>query len=292
MLRAFVLLFALSGLSVSCAGENTGADPAAQGLPSPPAAAARLARAPAATAAAGTARMTITATVAGLPGHSHPLTFGGEGALDFSAGRSRSVLDLSGALGSAKSSATELETITAGGVVYVRAPVLTSLHGGSQPWLRLDSDNTGGGPARAALGPLTSLAGSDLGAPMALLAGVDAGSVREIEGGQGAESATTTLRAAVDVSAATAQFASAEERSALESFLGSLGAGRLQIEAELDGEDRLRRLVYEHSLPAPDGAAHQRFEVRYRDFGAPVEIRLPPDDQVRDLVGGPLQGPR
>ena len=292
MRRAFVLLFALSGLSVSCDGDDTGSDPVVQALPSPPSAAARLARAPAATAATGTARMTITATVAGLPGHSEPLTFGGEGAIDFSAGRSRSVLDLSDALDSAKSSATELETITAGGVVYVRAPVLTSLHGSSQPWVRMDSDNPGGGPARAALGPLTSLAGSDLGAPMALLAGVDAASVREIGGGQEAESATTTLRATVDVSAASSQFASPEERSALEAFLESLGAGRLQVEAELDGDDRLRRLVYEHSLPAPGGAAHQRFEVRYRDFGAPVEIQLPPGDQVGDLVGSPLQGPR
>lgn len=292
MRRAFVLLFALSGLSVSCAGENTGSGPAAQGIPSPPRAAARLARAPAATAAAETARTTITATVAGMPDRSVPLTFGGEGAIDFAAGRSRSVLDMSGLIGEPRSAATEMETITAGGVVYLRAPALSSLRGDSQPWVRVEPASPGGGSAVPPLGPLTALAGSDLGAPMALLAGVDTASVHVVTGGQEAERRTTTLRATVDVLAASSQGATPDERAALEAFLGNLGADRIQVEAELDGEDRLRRLVYDHSLPSPGGTVSQRFEVQYRDFGAPVEIQLPPDSQVRDLGAGIPQGPR
>ena len=51
-------------------------------------AAARLARAPAATASSGTARTTLVATVTGLPGRPEPMVLRGEGVIDFAAARS------------------------------------------------------------------------------------------------------------------------------------------------------------------------------------------------------------
>ena len=292
--RTAVLLPVIAFLLVSCAGKDAPADVVpAQGnrAARPPdeeasAAAVRLARAPAATAAAGTARTTIIATVGGLTGRSKPLTLRGEGTIDFVAGTSRSILDLSDALGTASAGTTEWETISSGGLVYVRAPMLTSFSGASEPWVRIDPMATAQhGAGAGALAPLTGLAGSDVGAPLALLNGVDRSSVREVPRPDQADGDTTTLRAMVDLSAAASAGATPHDLATLHRFLDRLGARRLEVEVELDEADRLRRLVYEHAVPPPTGTASQQFEIRYEDFGAAVDIEPPVDAEVRDLLG-------
>jgi hypothetical protein len=308
MRRAVLLVPVLSCLLLAaCTGGGGSSDvlptrtDSGAGAASPPTGgeagpAARLARATAATAAAGTARTAIVATVAGLPGRREPFTLRGEGAIDFAAGRSRSILrvDSEGRAGS-EPGHTEFETVAADGLVYVRAPALTSLAGASEPWVLLDptagADGSGAGSAAPAFGPLTGLTGSDLGAPIALLAGVDPSSVRATGAEGEGQEATTVLRATVDPVAASPEGTTPDERVALESFLQGLGASELEVEVELDGQDRLRRLVYEHDITTPSGPVHQRFDVSYFDFGAAAEVTIPPEDQVRGLANG-LQGPR
>jgi hypothetical protein len=181
---------------------------------------------------------------------------------------------------------TEFETVVADGLVYVRAPALTSFAGASAAWVRIDptvaASDDGPDQVATGFGPLTGLTGSHLGAPIALLAGVDASSVREVHSEVDADG-ITLLQATVDLVAASAEAATTEELAALEAFLDRLGARRLRVDVELDGDDRLRRLVYEHDVPAPGGQVRQRFDVAYFDFGTAVEIVVPPDDQVRDL---------
>lgn len=292
--RTAVLVPVFAFLLVSCAGKDAPADivPAQENgaarLPGGEASAVavRLARAPAATAAAGTAHTTIIATVGGLPGRSEPLTLRGQGTIDFVAGTSRSILDLSEALGTAPTSTAELETISSDGLVYVRAPMLTSFSGASEPWVRLGPMATAHhGAGAGALAPLTGLAGSDVGAPLALLNGVDGSSVREVRRPDQPDGDTTTLRAIVDLSAAVSAGATPHDLAALQRFLDHLGARRLEVEVELDEADRLRRLVYEHAVPTPTGTASQHFEIRYGDFGAAVDIAPPVDGEVRDLLG-------
>lgn len=292
------VLAVLAVLLASCAGNDAPSDVVpvhGNVAATPPAgeasAAVRLARAPAATVAAGTARTTIIATVGGLPGRPEPFTIRGEGVIDFATGMSRSILDLSDALGTARTSTTELETISSDGVVYVRAPMLASFSGATQTWVRIDPMATAEHGAGATLGsgPLTGIAGSDVGAPIALLDGVDGSSVREVphpdRPTDSPHGDTTTLRATVDLSAAVSAGATPRDLAALEGFLDRLGARRLEVEVELDGTDRLRRLVYEHAVPTPAGTTTQRFEVRYEDFGAIVDIELPLESEVRDLLG-------
>ncbi|HEV2810673.1 MAG TPA: hypothetical protein VGV93_09800 [Acidimicrobiales bacterium] len=290
--RLAVVVPVLAFLLVSCAEKDAPADivprqgnSVATAPEGETAAAVRLARAPAATAAAGTAHTTIIATVGSLPGRSEPLTFRGEGEIDFLAGESRSILDLSDAMGMALTRGTELETISSDGLVYVRAPMLTSFSGASAPWVRIDPMATAQ-PGADALGlaPLTGLAGSDVGAPIALLNGVDVSSVRELRQSGRADGGTTTLRAMVDLSAAASAGATPHDLAALQRFLDRLGARRLEVEVELDEADRLRRLVYEHAVPTPTGTVSQHFEIRYQDFGAAVDIERPVDAEVRDLL--------
>ena len=291
--RFAVLVPLLAFLLVSCSVKDAPADIVpgpGNGAATPPgaeasAAAVRLARAPAATAAAGTAHTTIIATVGGLPGRSEPVTLRGEGTIDFVAGMSRSILELSGALGTAPTSTTELETISSGGLIYVRAPMLASFSGASEPWVRIDPmASAHHGAGAGALAPLTGLAGSDVGAPLALLHGVDGSSVRELRQADQPEGDTTTLLATVDVSAAASTGATPHDLATLQRFLDRLGARRLEVEVELDDADRLRRLVYEHAVPTPAGPAPQHFEIRYENFGAAVDIERPLDTEVRDLL--------
>jgi hypothetical protein len=258
-------------------------------------AAARLARAPAATASSGTARTTLVATVTGLPGRPEPMVLRGEGVIDFAAARSRSVLGVASARGGGTAGDLAFETVTADGLLYVRAPALTSLAGTVTSWVRIDptapAGDDGAGRGAPGFGPLAGLAGSDLGAPIALLAGVDASSVREVGTETTDGTTTTSLRATVDPVAASAGGATPDDLTALETFLEGIGARRLEVEAELDEDDRLLRLVYEHEVATPAGPVHQRFDMAYFDFGAAVEVSTPPDDQVRDPAAG-RQGPR
>ncbi len=252
----------------------------------------RLARAVLATTAAGTARTTFSATLAGLPGHAEPVTLTGTGEADFATGRLRSLIDLSAALERRSPEVDpSWETISVDEVVYLRAPMLTELFEIATPWVRVDPSSE----LLGAAGGLQGLAGSDNGAPLAMLAGVEPGSARDLGPAEVAGTAGRHLQASVDLVAAVEAVAADQpepQRRALERFVEKLGARRLSVDAFLDGDDRIRGLVYEHALPAAAGGGSQRVELGYADFGARVSIDPPPSSLVTDLAGalGPGTG--
>lgn len=242
--------------------------------------------APRLTVAAGTARTESTATlsdVSGLPG---PVTLTATGAVDFAGRRAVSTVDLSSLLSGteADDEARSLVTVFLQGTVLVRSPVLTSLLGVHTPWMRIDratAPTTGTG---ADLGRLMKVPGSDGSALVGLLLGVVPGSVHEL-GQEDVRSETAThLRATVDFRAAVERAGALTDGDRFEQFTAALGAQDLALDAFVDGEGRLRRLAFEHELPAETGGGRQRVEVDLFDFGIPVDITAPPDDQVTDLV--------
>ena len=251
----------------------------------------RLRRARVATAGAGTARTTFMATITGIPGRPAPVSLAGSGAVDFTTARLRSNIDLSGALelstgerpGAGRPDPS-WETISADGLVYLRAPMLSDLLAIKTPWVRIDPSSE---ILHAAEGfaPISQLAGSDSGASLALIAGLERGSVRDLGSKDVEGTATTHLRATVDllVAAGAGVDLSDPEAQALQRFVDGLGAQRLTVDAFLDGDDRVRRLVYEHELGPDAGGGTQRVELEYGDFGAPLDIALPPKDQVTEL---------
>lgn len=294
----FALLFTLS----ACAGERVPSrpDPASGASgPAPPATPAdpdtfpgpqstsdaqtRLGRAEPATTAAGSARTTFLATLTDLPGRPGPVSLTGTGEADFATGRMRSIIDLSGAFERPTSVGVDpsWETVSADGLVYLRAPILAELFEIETPWVRIDAssellDATG----------LQGLAGSDSGAPLALLAGVDEGSVLDLGPSEIEGTPTSHLRATVDLVAAVDALrvdGPDEAHAALERFVESLGARQLTLDAFLDGDDRVRRLVYEHQLPPDAGGGSQRVELEYLDFGIPIDVAPPPPHLVSEL---------
>ncbi len=255
----------------------------------------RLRAAPAATTSAGTALTTFVATLTGVPGRPEPVSLHGSGAVDFTTGRSRSNIDLSGALKvplaerpapQAGPPDMSWETISADGAVYLRAPMLVDLLGIETPWVRIDpsSDLL---EAADGFAPLSQLAGSDSGAPLALLAGLEPESVTDLGAEDVQGTATSHLRATVDLLAAAGAVPGGDlsdaQRQALERFADGLGARQLTVDVFLDRAGRVRRLVYEHALAPEAGGGSQRVELGYGDFGVPVDITVPPEDQVSEL---------
>lgn len=240
----------------------------------------RLAAAPEATAAAGSARTTMVASLSGIPGHPDGLTMSGHGQIDFDARRSHSTLDLSELFpgGDVAPADPSMETILDDGQRYVRSPLLTSLVGITTPWMRIDPAALPSAGPGAALGQLGQLAA---GAPLALLAGVQEDSVQTLGEGQVGGETTSHIAATVELRAAVEGAGASTETGELQEYAARLGATVIDVEVHLDGHGRLRRLSYEH--PVPGGGA-QRLELEYSDFGSPVEIALPPDDQVTDLA--------
>ncbi|MBW3627481.1 MAG: hypothetical protein KY412_07715, partial [Actinobacteria bacterium] len=101
----------------------------------------RLAAAPAATIAAGTARTTFVATVVDVNGAgSGTVTFDGEGEIDFENQQASSRSDLSELLrqGGVDDIDGELESVVDGAVSYVRSPFFATMVGAPTPWIRID----------------------------------------------------------------------------------------------------------------------------------------------------------
>lgn len=292
------VLLALCLVLPACGPDQAGPPPANDVRPSAPAPASRfpavnaprvtdaeerLRAATAATVAAGTARTSYLATLSDLPGRRGPVSLKGSGAVDFVAARMRTRLDLSQALEDPGSPDVDpsWETVAVDGVVYLRSPMLSDLFGAETPWLMIDPAS-GILDAAGGVSPLAQLAGAEGGGPLALLAGLVEGSVVDLGTGEVDGTTTTHLQAQIDVVAAVDHAGGANESDSpgLARFVDGLGARRLGVDAFLDNQGRVRRLVYEHQLPAEGGGGSQRVELGYSDFGQPVTIPVPPPEEV------------
>ena len=238
------------------------------------------------TVAAGTARTESTATLSGVSGLPGPVTLTATGAVDFTGRKAVSTVDLSSLLSGteADDEVRSLVTVFLQGTVLVRSPMLTSLLGVDTPWMRIDRATASTTGTGADLGRLMQVPGSDGSALVGLLLGVVPGSVHELGQEKVRDETATHFRATVDFRAAVERAGALTDGDRFEQFTAALGAQDLALDAFVDGEGRLRRLAFEHELPAETGGGLQHVEVDLFDFGIPVDITAPPDDQVTDLV--------
>lgn len=246
----------------------------------------RLAAAPAATVAAGSARTSFLATLVDVGGAgAGEVSFGGEGEIDFENQQATSRSDLTELLSSGGMNDIdgELESVVDGAVSYLRSPFFTTMVGAPTPWIRIDPAalESATGMDMTQLSGLTS---NDPSAQLAFLAGVVEGSVEEVGAGEVRGTPTTRLHATVDLRKAADDTGAVTDPQAFEQFVASVGGGELAVEVDLDDDNRVRRLTYEHRLPAEGGGGRQQIELEYFDFGADVGISIPPDDQVTDLA--------
>jgi hypothetical protein len=242
------------------------------------------------TAAEGTARISYEATTTGPtvdPGNSAGASSGvmtvkGGGVTDFSGAASSMTVGMPG-MG-------DLEMRQVGETVYVRMPnEFAAQTSGSKPWVRVDLDALYGQQYGGA--PVQGGASGDPTRQLEYLRGVSE-SVEKI--GEGRVRGVPTIRyeAVVDLSKGVAG-QDADVKQTNQELVKGLGTSKLPVEVWIDGENRVRRYALDVSVPMPDGAASQdasqgddrlrtRMVIEYYDFGTPVDVQAPPQDQTVD----------
>jgi hypothetical protein len=231
--------------------------PAAGGAPATgggsPVVAAALAR----MVAAGSAR---TAILVKARGSARSTTVRGEGASDFRSGRGQLTLHLGDRAQEA------VVAVFDRSVVYQRLPGAT----GARPWVRLDLAGLLGG---AGLGLFD---GSNPGQTLRFLRGV--GDLTQVGTDSVRGARTRHYRATLDLAKAAEELP-ADLRAGYLKLLRAQGSARRPTELWIDDQGRLRRIRY----ATESAAATTTVTTEYYDFGVPVQVRIPPADQVRSI---------
>jgi hypothetical protein len=229
-------------------------------------------------------------------GEGMDLTVTAEGAFDTEARRGQLVTELSGDLAFLEDLAST-EVVYDGDVAYLKAPFVDLLTDG-KPWVKIDASELEG--AREQLDAAGASGATDL---LEFLTSV--GEVEEL----GAESvrgvATRHLGVQIDIGQALDQ-ADPDKAASLRSRLSELGVDldrftAIPAEVWVDDDGYVRRFSMTFDLGAfaadlgeelPSGTegASVTQTVELFDFGAPVEIEVPPADQVGEVDLADLLG--
>jgi hypothetical protein len=250
------------------------------------------------TAAEGTARTSFEATTTAAHPQStagaEPMTFAmrGQGVIDFSGAASSMTMEMPGMGG--------FEMRQVENTIYMKVPEeFAAQMSGAKPWMEMDLDAVSKQQNGANLGQMQSGVAQDPTGQLEYLRGVSE-SVEKVGEEQVRGTQTTRYRATVDLKKAAAQ-EGPEAREAYDETSEMLGASKLPVEVWLDDQNRIRRFAMSLTVPMPENAAspdasredatmRTQTVAEYYDFGAPVDVQAPPQDQTMDgsklLAGG------
>lgn len=216
---------------------------------------------------AGTAKVAMTIQVAT---GGRTTTLSGDGAFDFTNHRGTLVLHLP--------QIGDVPAVYANGVVYEKLGQV--LRSGGKPWVKIDLTKLLGNSA--ALSP-QSQAGSDPSQNLAYLFGASGITKVGQESIRGV--ATTHYRGTLDLTKAS-QRLSPQFASFYQKLLKATGTKVSSVPADIwiDGQGRLSRMTYSISSSSSTfGTSTTKTTVEYFSFGTPVNVQLPPADQVTSL---------
>ncbi len=245
--------------------------------------------------------LTFEATV---PGVDKRLSFTAGGGYDTPARRSRIAVDLTsladlmtqvgpmlggsvtGDLADTDPGDWKLDAIVDGDVVYLRFPPLAKELPDGKTWVKgnakeLAQSGTSG------LDQAGSLSGLDARDVFGFLEGVS-GSIESV-GSEDVRGVTTShYRATLDP-AKLATLVPADKRESLggiDEAARQAGLDDLPIDVWVDADGRLRKLAIEldATLPGSDESLQASLVVEVYDYGAPLDLELPPADQVADAA--------
>jgi hypothetical protein len=300
-LRVTALAVVTAGLAVGCGGGSGGGAGATRAATPR----LKLAAVRQATEAAHSARTAfeIGFDVRGLPGAPQaPMAIAAEGVVDMDAKLAQLTVALPAELGDALPFSGPLEVVVADQTAYLRVPAALSSLAGGKPWVKIsaaDGQLFGGLGAGADLpNPL------DPGLGLKVLDGVSADDVTEVGHETLRGDDTTHYRATFDPSTLATGDAPAEAQPFLES-LGDIEP--VPFDLWVDAEGRLRTFslafdlgkvlakmfeAFASAMPTASGEAATTVPPEFSmkmtmsfeawDFGVPVDISVPPADQVGD----------
>ena len=242
------------------------------------------------TAAESTAKTSFEITMTGPPanpeasGQSDPVTMTGQGVMDFSGAASSMTVEMLGMGG--------LEMRQIGDTAYVKMPEdLVAQMPGAKPWMEMDLDAVSRQQDGANLGQMQSGVAQDPTGQLEYLRdvsdSVEKVGVEEVRGIR-----TTRYEAVVDLEKGVAG-QDAEAREAHDQMVEKLVASKFPVEVWLDDKNRVRRYALDATVPVPEGAAspsasgedakmRTRMVAEYYDFGTPVDVQAPPQNQTMD----------
>ena len=250
---------------------------------------------------ADSARFALTAELT-VPGTDEPLRFSAEGGFDTPAKRAQMTIDLSSlaelfkSLGSSfggtvtgdlgSSDDWKLEVIQDGDTAYVRFPLLAKELPAGKTWIKGDAKDLSSADA-GQLSQFGSFAGTDPRDVFAFLKAVS-GAIEAVGSDEIRGVETSHYRATVDT-AKLAQLVPAAQRQSLgglDKSAAQAGLSELPLDIWIDADQRVRKLSIDIDAkqPGTDESVQAALVVELYDYGSPLDLQLPPADQVVDAA--------
>lgn len=251
--------------------------------------------------AADTARFVLALEMT-MPGTDQKLSFGAEGGFDTPAKRAQLTFDLSslaelfksigssfggtmtGDLGSPED--WKLEAIQDGDTTYVRFPLIAKQLPAGKTWIKGDARELSSADA-GQLSQFGSFAGTDPRDAFGLLKAV-AGSIDVVGSEEVRGVETSHYRAAVDTAKLEALVPADKRKSlgGLDQAAKQAGLTALPLNIWIDAEQRIAKLSIDLDAkqPGSDASVKASLVIELYDYGKPLDLELPPADQVADAA--------
>ncbi len=251
--------------------------------------------------AADSARFALTLDMT-VPVADQKLSFSAEGGFDTPARRAQLTFDLSSfaelfkSLGSSLGGTVtgdlgspedwKLEAIQDGDTVYIRFPLIAKQLPAGKTWIKGDANDLSNANA-GQLSQFGSLAGTDPRDVFALLKAVS-GSIEAVGSDEIRGVETSHYRATVDA-AKLEQLVPAEQRQSLggiDQAAEQAGLSEIPVDIWIDADQRVRKLSVDLDAkqPGSDSSVKASLVVELYDYGSPLDLELPPADQVVDAA--------
>lgn len=251
--------------------------------------------------AADSAKFELTFAMT-MPLSDKPLEFKAGGGFDKPADRARFTFDLSSLVELFKGlgqsfggkvtgdmgnpSDWKLDAIKDGDLVYLHFPLIDDQLPAGKTWVKGDAKELSGADG-GQLSQFGSFVGTDprdvFGMLKAVSGSIEAVGTEEIRGVE-----TSHYKATIDV-AKLERLVPPEQRQSLggiDQAAAQAGLTGIPIEIWIDGDHRVRKLTFEIDAKQPGTSQHVKasFDVELYDYGKPLDITLPPADQVVDAA--------
>jgi hypothetical protein len=214
-------------------------------------------------------------------------SFTGQGAMDVKGPLMTMTMDMASLMSPAERKAgTKVGMVLNDQAMYMQFPGLAKETGGKH-WMRLDLATLGEGNPFAAMAE--QFRDADPSKNVEFLEGVKDVTTLGTEDVRGVS--TTHYKVTIDLKQALNDVPEGLRAMVSEALAQMGGDGTLPGEVWLDNDGLPRRFVYDMSLPVGEGGAPAvlHFNMEMFDFGLPVSVTIPPDNDVVDagsLFGG------
>ena len=216
------------------------------------------------------------------------LTMESEGVVDFDEMVQEGTMTATGEGGQAELMAEQMgdmEMISKGLVVYFKSDLFAILLEPGTDWLKLDLQEAGEEMGMD-LGSLTQLGSNDPAQQLNYLKGV--GDIEEIgtEDVRGVE--TTHYKGTATFDALKEELPDSGDET-VEQLQEIMGIDEFDVEVWIDADGLARRMRFEYGALPMGGTGGTNegtwtFLLEYYDFGTEVEVEIPPEDEVTDML--------